>query len=114
MKIKRTIWGLPLLVGTLFVACAQSKYDATKLQREKLGRGVIAIRQSESETCLTWRYLSNDPLETAFNIYRNGKQVATVPAGKATMWVDKEKGGQATTYEVRPVVNGVATHETDW
>lgn len=113
MEIKRTIWGLMLLVGTLFVACAQSKYDVTKLQHEELGRGVIAIRQSESETCLTWRYLSSDPLETAFNIYRNGQQVATVPAGNATMWVDKEGGDQATTYEVRPVVNGAETHKTD-
>ncbi|MBQ8867647.1 MAG: rhamnogalacturonan lyase [Bacteroidaceae bacterium] len=92
---------------------SQPKYDFTKLQREELNRGVVAIRQSETETCLTWRYLSTDPLETAFNVYRDGQRVATVPAGKATMWVDKQAGGKAALYEVRPVVNGAETHNAD-
>ncbi len=111
--------GKLFLVGLACIACmpsctnAQAGYDFTKMQREQLGRGVVAVRQNESETCLTWRYLSSDPLETAFNIYRNGQQVATVPAGEATMWVDKQAAGQTASYEVRPVVNGVETHHTD-
>lgn len=102
-----------LILGTSVGINAQPKYDFEKLQREELGRGVVAIRQSETETCLTWRYLSSDPVETAFNIYRDGQQVATVPAGAATMWVDKLAGGKVANYEVRPVVNGTETHHVD-
>ena len=113
MSKKFLFASLILLAGTFISTNAQPKYDFTKLQREQLGRGVVAVRQNQSETCLTWRYLSTDPMETAFNIYRNGSKVATVPAGEATMWVDKQGGNQTANYEVRPVVNGVETHKTD-
>ena len=113
MSKKFLFASLFLLAGTFISTNAQPKYDFTKLQREQLGRGVVAVRQNQSETCLTWRYLSTDPMETAFNIYRNGSKVATVPAGEATMWVDKQGGNQTANYEVRPVVNGVETHKTD-
>ncbi len=113
MKKKQFLTTIVLLLGLSLTAIAQPKYDFSKLQREKLGRGVIAVRQNQTETCLTWRYLSSDPIETAFNIYRNGEKVATVPPGKSTMWVDKEPQTQAVSYEVRPVVGGVETHHHD-
>ena len=113
MNIRRNLVSLMLIVAASLGINAQPKYDFTKLQREELGRGVVAIRQSETETSLTWRYLSSDPVETAFNIYRDGQRVATVPAGAATMWVDKQAGGKAANYEVRPVVNGTETHNVD-
>ena len=113
MKGKLILAGLVCMASMTSCTNAQIGYDFTKMQREQLGRGVVAVRQNESETCLTWRYLSSDPVETSFNIYRNGQQVATVPAGSATMWVDKQGNGQAATYEVRPVVEGVETHQTD-
>ena len=50
-----------------------TKYDFTKLKREKLGRGVIAIRQDAENVFVTWRYLSKDPRNTSFNVYRDGK-----------------------------------------
>lgn len=112
--VRKTFWaGLACLVAATFTATAQPKYDFDKLQREKLGRGVVAVRQSETETCLTWRYLSSDPIETSFNIYRDGQLVASVPAGGATMWVDKLASDKAASYEVRPVVNGSETHDVD-
>lgn len=110
---KKGILTCLMLLSAAFGANAQPKYDFDKLQREKLGRGVVAVRQSETETCLTWRYLSDDPVETAFNIYRDGQLVATVPAGGATMWVDGQTGGKSASYEVRPVVKGVETHQGD-
>ena len=113
MNGKKILASLFLLAGTVISTNAQPKYDFTKLQREQLGRGVVAVRQNQSETCLTWRYLSTDPMETSFNIYRNGSKVATVPAGQATMWIDKQGGNQTANYEVRPVVKGVETHKAD-
>lgn len=113
MKGKLILAGLVCMASMTSCTNAQIGYDFTKMQREQLGRGVVAVRQSETETCLTWRYLSSDPVETSFNIYRDGQQVATIPAGSATMWVDKQGNGQAATYEVRPVVEGVETHQID-
>nr|WP_303776712.1 rhamnogalacturonan lyase [Bacteroides intestinalis] len=84
-------------------------YDYSKLQKEKLGRGVVAIRENPSEVAVSWRYLSSDPENTAFNLYRDGKKIAEVPATTGTFYRDAYKGKKATTYTVRPVVNGVET-----
>nr|WP_270460925.1 rhamnogalacturonan lyase [Bacteroides intestinalis] len=84
-------------------------YDYSKLQKEKLGRGVVAIRENPSEVAVSWRYLSSDPENTAFNLYRDGKKIAQVPATTGTFYRDAYKGKKATTYTVRPVVNGVET-----
>ena len=54
---------------------AQTNYDFSKLQREKLGRGVVAVRENAQKVAVSWRYLSSDPMETAFNVYRNGKKI---------------------------------------
>ena len=37
-----------------------TKYDFSKLKMEKLGRGVIAVRQNADEVFVTWRYLSKE------------------------------------------------------
>ena len=47
----------------------------SKMQREKLGRGVVAIRENPSKVAVSWRYLESDPENQSFDIYRNGKKV---------------------------------------
>ena len=42
---------------------AQTNYNYKKLQRENLGRGVVAIRKDASTVTISWRYLSSDPME---------------------------------------------------
>lgn len=84
-------------------------YDYSKLQREKLGRGVVAIRETPSDVVVSWRYLSSDPENTAFNIYRNGKKLAEVAAHTGTFYRDTYKGKKAVTYTVKPIVDGVET-----
>ena len=37
---------------------------------ENLGRGVIALRTSESTAYVGWRLLGTDPPGLAFNVYR--------------------------------------------
>ena len=59
-----------LLVIATFVV-AQPNYDFTKLKREHLGRGVIAIRENPSTVVVSWRYLSSDPMDESFDIYRD-------------------------------------------
>lgn len=84
-------------------------YDYSVLKREKLGRGVAAIRSSASEVTLSWRYLSSDSEQTSFNIYRNGKKIAEVPSTNGTFYVDSYKSNKATTYTVKPVRDGMET-----
>ena len=85
---------------------AQPNYDFSRLQREKLGRGVVAIRQSPDQVAVSWRYLSTDPIHTAFNLYRDGKKIADIPAGTGTFYTDTYRGEDAATYTVKPVVDG--------
>lgn len=92
---------------------AQPNYDYSKLKREKLGRGVIAIRENPSEVVVSWRYLSSDPMETGFNVYRNGKKLNTKPVMVSTMFRDKNNSQDAAVYEVRPVNKGKETHRID-
>ncbi len=53
---------------------SQPNYDFTKLKKEKLGRGFIAVRENANTVNLSWRYLSSDPIDIAFDIYRDGKK----------------------------------------
>ena len=48
---------LSLCLIAAFVV-AQPNYDFSKLKREHLGRGVIAIRENPSTVAVSWRYLS--------------------------------------------------------
>ena len=88
---------------------AQPRYDFDKLQREDLGRGVIAIRKDASNVTLSWRYLSSDPITTGFNIYRNGTKINDTPITSSTYYDDAYSGSQSATYEVHPVVDGQET-----
>ena len=113
MKIRRNLVSLMLILGALLGLNAQPKYDFTKLQREELGRGVVAFRMNPCEVCLTWRYLSSDPVETSFNIYCNGMLKENISAESPTHWYDFGAPEGEARYEVRPVVNGVETHNAD-
>ena len=88
------------------ITMAQPAYDYSKLQREDLGRGVVAFRESPSDVCLSWRYLSSDATLTSFNIYRDDKKIANVPADAGTFYRDAYNGTGKAVYEVRPVVDG--------
>ena len=88
------------------ITMAQPAYDYSKLQREDLGRGVVAFRESPSDVCLSWRYLSSDATQTSFNIYRDDKKIANVPADAGTFYRDAYDGTGKAVYEVRPVVDG--------
>ena len=86
-----------------------TRYDFSKLKKEKLGRGVIAIRQSPDEVFVTWRYLSKDPRNVMFDVYRDGKKVNAEPVTEVTYFIDRNKGGG--TYAVKPVIGGKELEE---
>lgn len=92
---------VPLLLFPV-LAMGQTRYDYQKIQMERLDRGVVAVRASEDSVVVSWRYLTTDPLETAFDIYRNGKIVGHRGAGESTTFVDYNPASKkAARYEVR-------------
>lgn len=102
-----------LLSCSMTAAIAQPNYNYSKLQKEKLGRGVIAIRENESDVIVSWRYLSSDPIKTAFNVYRNGEKLTERPVSTGTLYRDHNPSNASATYEVRPVLKGKETHHID-
>jgi len=92
---------LLLMAGSMILA--QPAYDFSKLKREKLGRGVVALRESASTVFVSWRYLSSDPMGTAFHIYRDGKQLTTKPVTAGTFYRDNYSGTAKALYTVKAV-----------
>lgn len=90
---------------------AQTNYDYTQLRREKLGRGVVAIRQTPTKVCISWRYLSADPIHTGFNIYRDGVKITSKPVMEGTLFYDDNSAAKASTYLVKSVVDGKETKQ---
>ena len=66
---------MPFLAATVALGVsAQSNYDFTKMQREKLSRGVVAVRENPQEVAVSWRYLSSDPEDQAFDVLSRRKE----------------------------------------
>lgn len=102
MKLKFRL----LLVLFLFVAgaYAQPRYDFTKLHREKLNRGLVAVPQKDGTVVLSWRLLAEDGKTAAFDVYRNGVKlnVRHLKTG-GTFFVDKSPINGDALYEVKTV-----------
>lgn len=88
------------------MALPQACYDYSNLLKEELGRGVVAVRESGSAVCVSWRYLSSDPVQTTFNVYRNGTKIAEIPANAGTFYRDEYVGYEAAIYTVKAVYDG--------
>jgi rhamnogalacturonan endolyase len=79
---------------------------------EHLGRGVIAVRASETDVYVGWRLLGTDPADTAFHLYRSTddrppQRLTPKPIVRTTDFVDRTADpARAHGYFVRPVRNG--------
>lgn len=88
----------------------QIQGHGNQVQLEYLDRGLTAAKTSEG-IFLSWRlkgnevagYSENGMTGTSFNVYRNGKKIATVT--ESTNFLDKE-GTSASGYHVSAVVDG--------
>ncbi len=102
----RALLSLSLAVVLTAPSAAQPNYDYSKLKRENLGRGLVAVRTSKKACAVSWRYLSSDPVNIGFNVYRDGRLLNSEPLMTTTYFVDRKAGSAAHVYEIRPVVNG--------
>ena len=99
--MKRLHLLLVLLCAWSFTIQAQPNYDFNKLKREKLNRGVVAIRNG-GNVIISWRTLTSDKEGEAFDIYRNGVKLNKKALTKnGTFYIDEQPLTEDATYEVR-------------
>jgi rhamnogalacturonan endolyase len=90
---------------------APSPSGTAARQMERLGRGLVAVRQDSGRVFVSWRLLGTDPEGVAFNLYRivGGAapvRVNTAPLTTATSTADRVFVSAPVAYVVRAVVNG--------
>ena len=80
---------------------------------ERLGRGLIAIKQPDGSVFASWRLLATDPEDIAFNLYRvtgalAPEKINKEPITNSTNFVDTSARPSPPHYEysVRPIING--------
>lgn len=101
-----------LLAGN--IALAQDNVPAKipnyspQVQKEQLGRGLVAIHNGNGQVSVSWRYLETDPIDQAFDLYRiHGKQkpvkLNTEPLRQSTFYTDRDVNtGKDNTYVLTP------------
>ena len=98
--MKKSILLTICLLATVCV-WGQPRYDMSKLKREALNRGVIAIRNG-NQVIVSWRTLSTDKVGEPFDIYRNGQKLNKKPLTKGgTFFTDEKPLSTDVTYEIR-------------
>lgn len=96
-----------VIFATFNSLSAQPRYDYSAIKGEVLGRGVVAFSDKDSVT-VTWRYLSEDPLETGFNVYCNDVKLNNKLLTETTFYrCPRPTIDEKLVYEVRTVDNGV-------
>ncbi|WP_167975334.1 rhamnogalacturonan lyase family protein [Lentzea indica] len=79
---------------------------------ENLGRGVVAVRSSNTAVLVSWRLLGLDPDGIGFNVYRStagGQEVklnSAVLTGGTNFTDSTADLTRPNSYRVRPVING--------
>lgn len=106
-----------MMIKTITVFCFMiSLFFATQLfgqrQMEKLGRGVIAVRQNNDSVYVGWRMFGTDADDIAFNLYRKSGNNEAIklnhdPITKSTNFVDAGvKFDLPNSYFVKPILKG--------
>lgn len=99
-----------MTAGLLCIAAlagnSQSAYDYSKLKMEPLGRGVVAMPTKDGSVAVSWRYLTSDPENQAFDVYCDGKKINSKPLTESTFLTHKNKGGKDCVYTVKPLKGG--------
>ena len=108
MKIILTL----LLALTTTIVKAQPAYNMSRIQTEKLSRGLVCIRQSDS-IIISWRLLSSDTPSTSFNIYADGSKLNSIPITSTTFCKVKSMGSKAIRFRVATVDNGSESGRQD-
>ena len=88
------------------------EYCEGERDKENLDRGLVAMYINNSHVYIGWRLLDEDPMNIAFNIYRETLESApvklnTVPINTTTDFIDQFPINESNyRYWIRPIVNG--------
>lgn len=109
---KKTI----LSLIAVFFFCSQQLFSSKKpdtptVQMEKLGRGLVAIPAEGGGQFISWRMLGTDPLNTSFDVLRDGKIIVSNVKNK-TNYTDLD-GTCESNYQIMVKVGGTITETTD-
>ncbi len=100
--MRRNLYLALALVAVQSIA-AQTHYDYSRLQRERLDRGVVAVRTTSDSVAISWRYLDTDPIDATFEVLRGSKVIARTTATNPTFVVDYNPSPDKVKYRVRVV-----------
>lgn len=79
---------------------AQPRYDYGRIQHERLGRGVVAIRK-EGKVFVSWRVLRSDSVGQPFRVYRNDSLLTPVPLTEGgSFFIDQNPLSADAVYRV--------------
>ncbi|HEY1021926.1 MAG TPA: hypothetical protein VGE06_06410, partial [Flavisolibacter sp.] len=97
--------------GFFFALVVAASALQAQRQMEALNRGVVAVRNSEGQTFISWRLLGTEPQDLAFNLYRTreGKtaKLNKAPITRVTHYVDTATDTtKAVSYVVKAVHKG--------
>lgn len=111
LQMKNVILATLILAG-IGISGAPASAAGPSLM-ENLGRGVVAMRTSETAVFVGWRVLGTDPADIAFNLYRSTGGGAPVklnatPITAGTNWTDTTADlTRSNAYSVQPIVFGI-------
>lgn len=106
-----------IAASILLLWAARGSVSPPQQPTERLARGLVALRISDTEALITWRLLGTDPEGVSFNLYRFtdlGPAVLLnpLPLTGATFYIDQQADlTRDTHYVVHAVVNGTETAE---
>lgn len=100
-----------IIAFNVFTLNAQCNYDYSKIQRERLDRGLVCVREGDW-TIISWRLHKGEEKDVSFNVYQNNKLLNDKPLTNVTYFRTKNFKKDAV-YEVRKLVNGKETGEKD-
>ena len=99
---RKLLTTIGLILMTAMPTTAQTNYDYSKLQREQLNRGVVAVKTEGGKVAVSWRTLRSDPKGQPYDVYRNGEKLNTKPLTTGgTFFIDEQPLQTDATYEIR-------------
>jgi len=107
---KSTVGVRPAIAVAAMLLCTTGANG--QRQMERLGRGMVAVRQGGGRVYIGWRLLGTDPDDIAFDLYRSTGRGEAVklnrqPIGNATNFIDTAADpGTRNAWFVKPLLNG--------
>ena len=97
-------FGFLAIIPALLLALPLQSF-AHPRQLEAIDRGLVVANVGKSGMLVSWRLLGTEKADTEFNLYRDGKKIATIGKTDGTNYLDKD-GKITSKYTVSAVVDG--------